>query len=238
MFLFTFRVPAPWPLSLTAILWATAALTSPVAAQVDDLGAAEETYAVRPGDQVTISFFTAAGDRLEVIAGTRTVDRDGRLFLPYVGSVDVTGLDVQGIRERLEQLYARFYTDPVVDVTVELRINVTGAVRNPGSIFIDPSATLIDVLSEAGGVGIDVVVASNQIAADPSKVRLVRDGRVTILDVRPEHVTQDVLSMPIQSGDWIFVPPRPRSRIRDEIQFWGGVLSFATTVVALVVLIN
>ena len=44
--------------------------------------------------------------------------------------------------------------------------------------------------------------------------------------------------MRIQSGDWIHVPYRERSRVRDEIQFWGSVVSFAASVVGLVILIN
>ena len=86
------------------------------------------------------------------------------------------------------------------------------------------------------GYGLEVSVATNA-AADASGVRLVREGRAIVLDLRPESADQTVLEMSIQSGDWIHVPAQQRSRLRDEMQFWGGVLSLFTSVVAVVVLI-
>ncbi len=82
------------------------------------------------------------------------------------------------------------------------------------------------------------MAVSNTVAGNPSAVRLVRDGQTIILDLRPETADPRVLAMRIQSGDWIHVPPRPRSRFRDEIQFWGSLVSLFTSMVAAVVLIG
>jgi hypothetical protein len=42
----------------------------------------------------------------------------------------------------------------------------------------------------------------------------------------------------IHFGDWLHVPARRRSRVRDELRFWSTVTSFVTSVVVLVVLVK
>lgn len=213
-------------LGLVALLLAPALLFG----QVPDPG-------VMPGDRVEIDFFTAAGNRLDEVAGTRTVDRNGRLFLPYVGTVRVEGLDAAGIRELLTGRYGEFYANPVVDVTTLLRVNVTGAVRNPGNYFLDPTSTVLDAISMASGMESEVQLGSGREAADPSRVRLVRrGGELFILDLRPATATEGTLSLLVRSGDWIDVPVRTRSRVRDNIQFAGSIASVVATVVGIIVL--
>lgn len=199
---------------------------------------AQEDYAIRSGDRVTTQLFTAAGEEVSVIGGQRIVDRNGDVFLPFVGSMHVAGLEETGLRQLLTTRYSSFYDQPVVDVQVELRVNITGAVGSPGQYFMDPTATVMDAMAEAGGVGPEFAVQSTQIPADPANVRLVRDGETTTLNLRPESVRDEIINMRIQSGDWFHVPYRSRSRIRDEVQFWGSVVSFTASLVGLVILIG
>ena len=191
---------------------------------------------VRPGDQLITEFYTASGDPLESVRGTRLVDREGNVFFPYVGTVQVDGLDAQQIRSLLVQRFQPFYNDPVITVNVLLCVNVTGLVAAGGRYFLDPTTTILDALSAAGRTMAEVAIATNA-AADASGVRLVWDGRTMILDLRSDAATQAVLEMPIQSGDWIHVPAQQRSRLRDEMQFWGSLLSLFSSVVAVGILI-
>lgn len=198
----------------------------------------KQSYALQPGDQVTVQVYTAAGAQVDVVSGQRIIDRGGNIFLPYVGTVHVAGLDEMGLRELLTRRYGSFYSEPVVDVKVSLRISITGAVGRPGQYFLDPTATIVDAIANAGGMAPELAVASTQLPADQSAVRLVRDGKTFILNLRPDQVADSVLKMRVRSGDWINVPVRSRSRVRDDIQFWGGVLSFVTSIVALGYLIG
>ena len=84
----------------------------------------------------------------------------------------------------------------------------------------------------------EVAVNSLVLPANQRQVRLVRDNVTHILNLRPDEVQPSVISMRVQSGDWIHVPPRPRSEVRDQITFWGGVLSFLTSIVSLLILAN
>lgn len=201
-------------------------------------GAMAQDYGLRSGDQLQISFYTAAGEEIREITGERLVDRAGNIFLPYVGTVRVLGMDATGVRERLEELYASFYDSPVVDVQVQLRVSVTGSVMRPGNYFVDPSSTLIDALATAGGVTPDVTISNINIPSDPSRVRLVREGETRILDLRADAATPESLNLRVASGDWIFVPVKQRSRFRDDLLFLGSILSVATSVALLVTLVN
>lgn len=216
------------------ILCATLLLPISLSAQ-DRLRAV--SYGVRPGDEVTIRVFTSAGAQLQEISGARIVDPDGRIFLPYLGSVGVSGLSATQIRQLLADEYALLYSDPVVEVVSKLKVNVTGAVRDPGHYLLDPSSTLIDALSNAGGVGSEVDIGS-YIAADPAVSRIVRNGELFILDLTPNTADPSVFSLPVQSGDWIHIPVAERSRVRETVQFWSGIVSLALSAAALIILVG
>lgn len=198
----------------------------------------EDEYAIRPGDKVTISVFTAAGEQVGVVGGERILDRTGDIYLPYVGTIHAAGLDQVSLRELLVERYEAFYSQPVINVKVELRINVTGAVGRPGQYYLDPSATVIDALALAGGAAPEFQVGGAGNQADQGRVRLVRDTQSLVFSIRPDEVTQETLERRVRSGDWIHVPARDRSRIRDEVTFWGGIVSFIGSIVSLIILIN
>lgn len=192
---------------------------------------------VQPGDQVVIAFYTAAGVELTEVSGDRTVDANGEIFLPFLGPVPVLGLETAGIRRLLEQRYGEIYSEPVVEVVTNVHMNITGAVQRPGHYFVPPSATLVDALALAGGATSEVDVSLSGGASDPSQVRLVRDGVGTVIDLRPLTIRQEVISLQVQSGDWLFVPRARRSQLKEDITFWGSLFTTLLTLTSLIVLI-
>lgn len=198
---------------------------------------AQQDYGVRPGDQIETTFYTAGGEALSSVQGNRLVDREGNVFFPYVGTVRVEGMDAGEIRTLLVQKFEPFYKDPVITVNVKLQVNITGVVGSPGHYLFDPTTTVVDALAQAGGTGLEFTIANNA-AADLEHARMVRDGQTIFLDLRPESPDRSVIEMRIQSGDWIHVPPKERSRLRDDITFWSGVLSLVASVAAMVVLVG
>ncbi|MEX2527362.1 MAG: polysaccharide biosynthesis/export family protein [Gemmatimonadota bacterium] len=234
------------PFALVAGLWllmlAPATTPAPLEGQVvaetgvATLPAVQEGFGLRPGDQVTVTFFTSAGERLEVVGGERIVDRNGNIYLPFVGNLRVQGLDVAGLRELVTRRFADLYENPVVDAQVRIRVNITGAVRQAGSYLLDPTSTLVDALAQAGGAGAEIDLGVVGGASDPSQIRLVRDGRAQILNFAPDQASPEVLGMLAQSGDWLHVPPRGRSRTRENITFVSSILGLITSAAAVVVL--
>lgn len=195
-------------------------------------GAQESTYGVTAGDRVIIGFYTAAGDEILEITGERTVDGEGNLFLPYVGTVSVEGMDAPALRRRLAQLYQDYYDQPVVDVEVRLRVSVTGTVQRPGTFFLDPTSTLLQAVAEAGG---EQQVGGGYYArevADLGRVRLVRGDETEVLNLRADASGADrAFNRLIRSGDWLYVPRASTARtFRENVTFWGQVASLALTV--------
>ena len=181
-----------------------------------------QSYGVRSGDRVSIEFFTAAGDEILEITGERIVDREGNIFLPLIGTVEVVDLDAVGIRVKLERLYDDIYPDAVVEVSVLLRVSVTGAVVRPGSFFLDPSTTVAQALAEAGGGEARSGSQGTQLPPNLGAVRLVRDGNVRELNLRAEAPSAEALASLIQSGDWVYVPTASSARsLRDNVTFWS-----------------
>lgn len=223
------------PLPVIGLFMLVAGVAGPVSAQE---APAREDAVVQAGDQLDIAMFTGAGERLPEVSGTRIVDRDGQIFLPYVGSVNVEGRNVTAIRELLENRYANFYAEPVIDVEARIRVNVTGAVRQPGNYFLSPTSTIVDALAVAGGSSSEVDFSGYGGAADLERVRLVRTGETRILDLRPEAADPAILQLLVQSGDWLHVPPQPTSRWRSNLQLLSGVFSVAGSIAALVILIG
>jgi protein involved in polysaccharide export with SLBB domain len=197
----------------------------------------EVDYGVQAGDELTIQIFTSAGAQLDEISGIRIIDPSGQVYLPYVGTLRVLGMSAPEIRDRLEEAYSNLYSNPVVDVASRIKVNVTGAVRNPGHYLLDPSSSLIDALSSAGGVGPEVGYGGGA-ASDPEFSRFVRKGVLHVLDLRPNTADPLIFSVPIQSGDWIHIPVSERSETRESIQFWGSVMSLLTSTALLVVLVS
>ena len=166
-----------------------------------------------------------AGDavRLEVgdepaLGGDLTVDESGRVLFPLVGLLPVAGRDFEDVRREVGAAFARELRNQPVRITPLLRIAVLGEVRLPGLYPVDPTFTMGDVLSLAGGLGPE---------ADRSRVELVRDGRVI---ETADALDLGALSQRLRSGDQIVVGRRSWMRTYAATFVGAG----ASVVVALV----
>lgn len=203
----------------------TLVLTGIISALGGPLSAQTASHLASVGDQVDVEFFTASGAEVREITGSRWIDQNGQIYLPYIGLTAVVGLDSNGIREHLIEQFAAFYDSPVIEVVVKLRVNVTGSVRQPGHYFLEPTSTLIDALSVAGGPGSELDFGSAGGSSDQSQVHLLRQGLLEVLDLRAQTMVPATFNRLVESGDWLYVPPRPRSRWRDNIQFVGSIVT-------------
>jgi len=143
---------------------------------------------VAPGDRLIVRVWREPGwsDSISVAA-------DGRIVLPRVGPIHVAGLPPTVLSDSIRTLFAAYIRDPVVDVIVLRRIAVLGAVRKPNVYFVDPVASLRDVLAQAGGLEDD---------GDPNRIAIVRGGASQRLGKWSEISERTV---PVRSGDDIIV---------------------------------
>ncbi|BDB25614.1 exopolysaccharide biosynthesis protein BceE [Cupriavidus sp. TA19] len=138
------------------------------------------------------------------------VSRSGELFYPPVGVLRVGGRTIEEVRRMITRGLERDLRDPRVDVRVIAyrhgRVDVTGLVRNPGSIPVtDVPLTMINAVARTGGT---------MPEADVQKVRLTRGSEVYELDLEALIDRRNGFSdFLLQAGDIVNVPDRLGSRI-------------------------
>jgi len=90
------------------------------------------------------------------MSGRVTVADDGQIVINVIGKVGVAGLTASQIESKLKSLLESFLTKATVSVQVvefaSKPISVVGAVVRPGRIGATGSTTLIQAITEAGGL--------------------------------------------------------------------------------------
>ncbi|HEY6727221.1 MAG TPA: polysaccharide biosynthesis/export family protein, partial [Polyangiaceae bacterium] len=137
------------------------------------------------------------------------VASDGTVDLPYIHTLEVTGLEPQEVARliRTRLIEGKILSDPAVVVSVKeyvsKRITLLGEVQKPGSLPVSPGLTLIQAVSMAGGL---------TSIANKEQVRLTRMGKngttnTVVLDIGA--ITEgNAPDIPLQPGDRIYVKER------------------------------
>jgi len=125
------------------------------AVQTPTTGAAKDEYQLGPDDLIRV---TVHGH--QELNAELTINRQGYITAPLVGDVEAIGLTPRELAARLAELLGRDYlVDPQVDVEVEEFVSqwvmVAGEIRIPGRVPLKGGTRLKEILSEAGGFGID-----------------------------------------------------------------------------------
>ncbi len=140
---------------------------------------------------------------------TRTVrvSRQGTISLPLLGEIEVGGLTPMELEGRLrDELSKKYLENPQVSVFVKehgsKKVSVLGAVGKPGVFEMLGARTLLQVLSEAGGL-------TKEAGAQLYVIRPAPDGgdeKVTV-NVIDLMINRDpALNLAMQPGDIVSVP--------------------------------
>ena len=177
------------------------AVTHRIGAQSDSTKLARGTAAsavsgvtsgvVAPGDRIYLHVL-----REPEWSDSLLVSAEGEIALPRTGRFHAAGFTPAAVRDSIQGRLAAYLRDPSVDLVLMRRVVVLGAVKKADVYYVDPSATLRDVLARAGGFTDD---------ADPNRVEIVRGGQHTRLG-KWDAVAESAL--PIASGDQVFVGKR------------------------------
>ncbi|HKN47521.1 MAG TPA: polysaccharide biosynthesis/export family protein, partial [Candidatus Polarisedimenticolia bacterium] len=140
---------------------------------------------------------------------TRTVrvSEHGTISLPLLGEIPVGGLTPMELEGALRQALSKKYLEnPQVSVFVKehgsKKVSVLGAVGKPGVYEMLGARTLLQILSEAGGL-------TKEVGADLYVIRAKEGGGVDKLpvDVLDLMTGRDpALNLTIQPGDIVTVP--------------------------------
>ncbi|MGB6687470.1 MAG: SLBB domain-containing protein [Terracidiphilus sp.] len=107
-------------------------------------------YVVGPGDTLAINLWGGVNQSI-----TRTIGRDGQIFLPEAGSLQIAGLTLERAQNLIEGALKQQYRNAQVTVTVSrlrsVRVYVVGDVQSPGGYDISSLATPLSALYAAGG---------------------------------------------------------------------------------------
>ncbi len=156
-------------------------------------------YTVGPGDEIILRAWGSID-----VDYRSTVDRNGLLNLPKVGSFNVSGVKAADLEKYLRGQIGRLYTN--FDLSVSLgqlrgvKVFVVGPAQRPGSYTLASQSTLLSAVVMAGGP------APN---GSMRKVLLRRDGKViSELDIY-EFLVQGDKSKDVQlaAGDVVVFQP-------------------------------
>jgi protein involved in polysaccharide export with SLBB domain len=168
---------------------------------------------LRAGDQVMLMIKNEPG-----WSGRFTITPDGALMLPVIGLVTAVDRPFADVEASIRTGYARELAEPDVLITPLYRVSVMGEVRAPAFQWVDPTATVTDLLVMSGGL---------LPTASRNKIRLVRAGE----EMRIRLDTGDSSpTLQLRSGDQLLVGRR--SWISENLPiFIGAAASVAAAAV-------
>jgi protein involved in polysaccharide export with SLBB domain len=165
----------------------------------DDKVPVSPDYVIGPGDEIKITIWGRVDANWSL-----TVDNEGKLTIPKVGTVGVAGLSFRELKTALQGELSRLYTGFEMNISMgslrTIRVYMVGNAYRPGAYTISSLSTLVNALFAAGG---------------PSKTGSMRDiqvkrhGRtITHFDLYDFLLkgdkSRDIRLMP---EDVIFIPP-------------------------------
>jgi protein involved in polysaccharide export with SLBB domain len=107
-------------------------------------------YVIGPGDGLTIRLSGGISERLQ-----RVVDREGRVALPEVGGIEVSGRSLGDVQHLVQTVLRGQFRGVDADVSLSrirtVRVYVVGDVERPGAYDVSSLSTPLNALYTAGG---------------------------------------------------------------------------------------
>jgi polysaccharide biosynthesis/export protein len=177
-----------------------------------------------PGDRIKVQIHEG-----ELFSGVYEVNLDGKIQIPYLEALPVSGLEIEQVRSELFKVLVDrdFFRAQSLQVSVSLvqwapiQVNVAGAIFQPGRVSINnrtpedraqltqasgdnpPERYLTAALRNAGGV---------TPTANVKEILLVRHGLERIIDLSGVFNGDLVEDVPLIAGDRIVVPQLPQQQ--------------------------
>lgn len=178
------------------------------------------SYKLGPADEVAIRIVGQPDYTLE----KAQVSPVGRLYHPLIGDVDVAGLTVTQLTEKLTLEFSQYIREPRVSVSLitanSSMIGVLGDVSRPGIVVMSRPMTVLDAISASGGVS-DLGSQSNI-----TLVRRAGDGNMRTMKVNLKRVLEGKAgseeNVALQAGDTLIV----HGNVKKKIGFITSMMGF------------
>jgi polysaccharide biosynthesis/export protein len=122
-------------------------------------------YVIGPGDEVIVTGW----GQINVSVRT-TVDRNGAITIPRVGTVNVAGLRYQDLTPHLKAAFGRLFRNFDLTATLgqlrSIQVFVVGQARRPGTYTVSSLSTLVSAVFAAGGPSSTGSMRSIQLKRD------------------------------------------------------------------------
>lgn len=164
------------------------------------------SYMITPLDYLRVALFIA--DDMQFQTEVR-VSQSGTITVPHLGTIEVAGLSIEEMRDKLYEPYNRdYYVEPHIEVVVlsyaERSVTVIGKVNRQGLVPFpsEEGLSLLQAIALAGGWSADRL-------ADKRNVTITRtdeDGEKFVIEVDARNITTQ--EYPLKEGDLVNVPER------------------------------
>ena len=164
--------------------------------------------ALHPGDLIKLNVF-----RSKEFSNDYIIDSEGRLVSPGLGALPAAGLDPRELESSVRDLLVCRGIVPDVSLQAQIRVSVTGEVRNPAVYPAEPGISVLRLLTMAGG---------QTASADLSKTIVIREGRTYRVDLN-RALSGDASGSVILNSNDVVVVPKKNGFSREDLSFLLGV---------------
>ena len=158
-------------------------------------------FILGPGDTINISVY-----RQDDLKRTAFIELSGKITYPLIGDIQVSGMSIFQVRDKIRDELKKYIIDPQVSVDVvtirSQKVIVLGEVNNPGLFNLDIPLSTLEAISRAGGFTLD---------AKKKNVLLIRGGlknpQIMTLNIDRIFSEHDIAqNIYLQNGDILYVP--------------------------------
>ena len=169
------------------------------------------SYQLGPEDQLALRVVGQPDYSVEQV----TVSPVGRIYHPLLGDLDVAGMTVPKLTERLTIELSQYIIDPKVSLSLlsanSAKIGVLGDVTRPGILVMAKPMTILDAISASGGV------TDYGSKSSVTVLRQAGGSRGTTLKVNVKRILEGKSdpeeNITLQAGDTIIVHGNTRKKI-------------------------
>lgn len=156
-------------------------------------------YVIGPGDELLVRAWGSITFNLR-----RTVDRNGYIYIPNIGQIQVSRLRFSEVHDFLQaqigRVFQRFQLSVEMGRLRSVQVFVVGKARRPGTYTVSSLSTVVSTLFAAGGPS---------AAGSMRSIQLKRNGQVAAeVDLYNLLLKGDkAADIAILPGDIIYIPP-------------------------------